>query len=63
MQPRKHRDQAARQKAYRQRVKARKQAALDGVRVEVPDQDLTPFVQRVQGAGEAALAEFFGRRT
>lgn len=59
-QPRKHRDQAARQKAYRARLKAKREAAAAGVR---PDAEVEPsFVDRIQKAGDDAIDQFFGRR-
>lgn len=60
-QPRKHRDNAAKQKAYRARQKAKREAAqATGGRVDTVEQAQS-FVERVQAAGNEAISEFFGR--
>lgn len=58
-QPRKYRNAAERQAAYRRRQKQKRQERAE--RVSVPDQDLTPFVERIQQAGEDAIEQFFRR--
>lgn len=62
-QPRKHRDQAARQKAYRNRLKMRRSGREEKTKPVAgqPGQDPSDFVARVQQAGEDAIEEFFRR--
>lgn len=55
-QPRKYKNAAERQATYRRRQKQKRQE-----RVSVPNQDVTPFVERIQQAGEDAIEQFFRR--
>lgn len=62
-QQRKWRDNAEKQKAYRERKKAQRALDAVGVPLDAPvgKSDTAEFTERIQRAGEDAIDQFFRR--